>query len=42
MDLAVIAITVVSAGMALVVLRAVFGRMLERELDDDDKCRHCR
>jgi hypothetical protein len=42
MDLAVIAITVVSTGMALLVVRAIFGRMLARELDDDEKCRHCR
>jgi hypothetical protein len=42
MDVVVIAITAVSTGTALLVLRAVFGRMLARELDEDDRCRHCR
>jgi hypothetical protein len=42
MEMAAIAITVVTTGTALVVIRAVFGRTLARELDQDEKCRHCR
>jgi hypothetical protein len=42
MELAAIAITVVSTGTALLVIRAVFGRMLSRELDQDERCRRCR
>jgi len=42
MDMAVIAITVVTTGTALLVLRAVFGRMMARELDQDERCRKCR
>jgi hypothetical protein len=42
MDMAVVAITAVSTGTALIVLRAVFGRMMARELDQDERCRRCR
>jgi hypothetical protein len=41
-DMAVIAITAVCTGTALIVLRAIFGTTLARELDRDERCRKCR
>ena len=42
MEIAVIAIVAVSTGTALLVVQAVFGHTLSRELDQDERCRRCR
>lgn len=42
MELAAIGITIISTGTALIVIQAIFGKTLARELDQDDRCRRCR
>jgi hypothetical protein len=42
MELAAIGLTVITTGTALLVIQAIFGKTLARELDQDERCRRCR